>query len=81
MHGGKRAGAGRKRVIIDLEKLERLCHLRCGDEELAAMLDVDVRTIERRRRSDPTFAAAIARGSAAISAASRSAGSRASSAS
>jgi hypothetical protein len=49
-HGGKRSGAGRKTVQIDLEELEKLCRLQCTDEELAAHWGVSVRTIERRRK-------------------------------
>jgi hypothetical protein len=36
MPGGKRIGAGRKAVKIDLGELEKLCSLQCTDEELAA---------------------------------------------
>jgi hypothetical protein len=64
MHGGKRAGAGRKPVNIDLEQLEKLCGLQCTDEELAAFLGVNVRTIERRRRREASFAAVMVRGRA-----------------
>ena len=63
MHGGKRAGAGRKPAKIDLAELENLCGLECTDEELAARFSVKVRTIERRRK-EPAFAAAMNRGKA-----------------
>lgn len=61
MHGGKREGAGRKSVRIDLEELEKLCGLQCTDEEVAAYFSVTVRTIERRRKQ-LAFAAAMQRG-------------------
>jgi hypothetical protein len=63
-HGGKRAGAGRKPAKIDLGELEHLCVLQCTDEELAGFFNVTVWTIERRRQSDPAFAAAMERGRA-----------------
>ena len=63
-HGGRRAGAGRKTVRIDLVELEKLCSLQCTDEEVAAFLHVTVRTIERRRQQQPAFAAAMERGRA-----------------
>ncbi len=61
--GGKRSGAGRKPVEIDLVELERLGSLQCTDQELAAYFGVDVKTIERRKKQ-PAFAAAIERGRA-----------------
>ena len=63
-HGGKRAGAGRKAVRIDLVELEKLSAMQCTDEEVAAFLGVTVRTIERRRQQQPAFAAAMERGRA-----------------
>jgi hypothetical protein len=64
MHGGKRAGAGRKPVNIDVEQLEKLCGLQCTDEDLAGVFGVNVRTIERRRRREASFAAVMVRGRA-----------------
>src|ERR1019366_3440511 len=64
MHGGKRAGAGRKPVNIDVEQLEKLCGLQCTDEDLAGYFGVNVRTIERRRRRQASFAGAMERGRA-----------------
>jgi hypothetical protein len=61
--GGKRPGAGRKAVHIDLEQVERLCALQCTDEEVASFFGVNVRTIERRKEQ-PAFAEAVARGKA-----------------
>jgi hypothetical protein len=63
MRGGVRRGAGRKRIEIDLEQLERWCALQCTDEELAAAFGVSTRTIESRRK-DPAFAQAMERGKA-----------------
>jgi hypothetical protein len=63
MSGGKRAGAGRKPVEIDLTELEKLCSLQCTDEELAAWFGVTTRTIEKRRKQ-PAFAEVMARGRA-----------------
>ena len=61
--GGKRNGAGRKAVHIDLEQVEKLCGLQCTDEELASFFGVSPRTIERRK-NQPAFAEAVARGKA-----------------
>jgi hypothetical protein len=63
MPGGKRPGAGRKRVNIDLVELEKLCSLQCTDEEVAAWFGVSTRTIESRRKQ-PQFAAVMNRGRA-----------------
>ena len=63
MTGGKRPRSGRKPVKIDLEQLEKLCSLQCTDEELASVLGVSERTIERRK-NQPAFAEAMARGKA-----------------
>jgi hypothetical protein len=49
-HGGKRNGAGRKTIHIELDELEKLCRLQCTDEELAAHFGISARTIERRRK-------------------------------
>ena len=64
MHGGKRAGAGRKPSSIALGELEKLCGLQCTDEDVAGFFGVKVRTIERRRQREPAFAAAMERGRA-----------------
>src|SRR5437879_9757678 len=48
---------------IDLAELEKLCALQCTDEELAAWFNVDVRTIERRRKVR-SFREAMERGKA-----------------
>jgi hypothetical protein len=61
--GGKRPKAGRKPVRIDLKELEKLSSLHCTDEEIAGFFDVNVRTIERRKKK-PAFAEAMERGRA-----------------
>jgi hypothetical protein len=61
--GGKRPGAGRKPVEIDLATLEKLYSLLCTDEDIAGYLGVSVRTI-RKRLQRPEFAAARERGRA-----------------
>jgi hypothetical protein len=61
--GGKRPKAGRKPIKIDLVELEKLSSVQCTDDELAAILQVSVRTIERRKK-DPAFAETIDRGRA-----------------
>lgn len=63
MSGGKRAGAGRKKVTIRLEDVEKLAGLQCTEAEIASFLGVSVRTIERRK-SQPAFAEAMERGKA-----------------
>src|SRR4051812_19718399 len=63
MTGGKRSGAGRKVVDVDVVELEKLCSLQCTYEEIAAWFNVSVRTIESRRKQ-PKFAEAMDRGKA-----------------
>jgi hypothetical protein len=63
MRGGKRNGAGRKPVHIDLVELEKLCSIQCTDEDLAGFFKVTTRTIENKRKI-PQFAEAMARGRA-----------------
>lgn len=63
MSGGKRNGAGRKPIAIDLIELEKLCCLQCTNEELAAWFGCSVRTIETYAKK-PEFAQIIARGRA-----------------
>lgn len=58
MRGGKRKGAGRKPVQIDLFQLERLCAIQCTDEELAGIFGVTTRTIENKRKK-PEYAEAM----------------------
>lgn len=46
-----------------MTEVEKLCALQCTDEEVASFFSVSVRTIERRKRQ-PAFAEAMARGKA-----------------
>jgi len=61
MRGGKRNGAGRKPVPIDLIELEKLCFIGCTDKDIAAFFASSVRTIEKLRKK-PDFAEAMDRG-------------------
>src|SRR5882724_4442904 len=61
MSGGHRPGAGRKRIEIALDEVERLASLQCTEDELAAYFGVSPRTIQRRAQQ-PAFADAIVRG-------------------
>jgi uncharacterized protein (DUF2384 family) len=63
MPGGKRVGAGRKAVNIDLEQVEKLAAIQCTEAEIAAFIGVSERTLERRKRH-PDLAEAIDRGKA-----------------
>jgi hypothetical protein len=63
MKGGKRPMAGRKPVKIDLEQVEKLAAIQCTEAEIASVLGVSERTIERRKQH-PDFAEAMARGKA-----------------
>jgi hypothetical protein len=61
--GGKRTGAGRKAVHIDLGDVEKLAALQCTEAEIASFLGLSLRTIERRM-NQPAFAEAMERGKA-----------------
>ena len=50
-----------KPAEINLEELERLCAMQATDPEIASWFNVNVRTIERKRK-DPIFAEAMERG-------------------
>ncbi len=63
MKGGKRIRAGRKPVHIDLEQVEKLAAIQCTEAEIASVIGVSERTIERRKQQ-PDFAEAMARGKA-----------------
>ena len=63
MKGGKRPQAGRKPVNIDLEQVEKLAAIQCTEAEIASVLGVSIRTIERRKQQ-PDFAEAMERGKA-----------------
>lgn len=63
MQGGRRAGAGRKPVEIDLVELEKLCSLQCTHEEIAAWFNCSLRTIENYAKK-PEFSEVMTRGRA-----------------
>ena len=63
MKGGKRPKAGRKPVNIDLEQVEKLAAIQSTEAEIAFVLRVSERTIERRKQQ-PDFAEAMSRGKA-----------------
>ena len=51
-----------KEFIPDMEQVEKLCRLNCTDAELAAYFGFCRKTIERERKINPEFDAAIERG-------------------
>jgi len=53
----------RPKSEIDLDELEKLCAMQCTDQEIASILDVSTRTIERRRKVQ-SFREAMERGKA-----------------
>ena len=63
MQGGRRPGAGRKPVSIDLLELQKLCTLQCSNEEIGAWFNCSVRTIEKYSKK-AEFAEVMARGRA-----------------
>jgi hypothetical protein len=63
MAGGKRTGAGRKAVNIDMDQVEKLAAIQCTEAEIASFIGVSERTIDRRKQH-PDFAEAMARGKA-----------------
>jgi hypothetical protein len=63
MRGGKRSGAGRPPVSIDLVEVEKLCSLQCTNEDMAAWFHCSVRTIESYSKK-PEVAETMARGRA-----------------
>jgi len=50
-------------VIIDLEQVEKLAAIQCTEAEIASIIGVSERIIERRKQQ-PDFAEAMARGKA-----------------
>jgi len=50
--GGKREGAGRKPIQFDWESIDTLLMIACTGEEIASVLGVDYKTIERRCQSE-----------------------------
>ena len=57
-----RRGGSEKRFVPDMELVEKLCRLNCTDAEIAAFFGFCRKTIERERRDNPEFDAAIERG-------------------
>lgn len=57
----KGAGAPKK-LIYEIEDVEKLCRLNCTDAELAAYFGVCRRTIEREKSVSPEFKEAVQRG-------------------
>jgi hypothetical protein len=55
-------GGSEKKFIPDMEQVEKLCRLNCTDAELAAYFGFCRKTIERERKINPEFDAAIERG-------------------
>ena len=53
----------RPKSEIDLDELEKLCAMQCTDQEIASILGVSTRTIERRRQVQ-SFREAMERGKA-----------------
>lgn len=54
---------GRPKKIIDLKQVEALAMIQCTDEEIAAVLDVDIRTITRKKEQKrSSFVQAYKRG-------------------
>ncbi len=53
----------RPKSEIDLDELEKLCAMQCTDQEIASILGVSTRTIERRRKVQH-FREAMERGKA-----------------
>ena len=43
----KRQGAGRPRIIVDLEILKNLASIGCPDYEIASVLNISARTLQR----------------------------------
>ena len=63
--GGRRRGAGRKPVRLDLEVVERLSAMGSTNEEIAGLCKCSVRTLETYLKK-PEFAAAKTRGLATV---------------
>jgi hypothetical protein len=63
--GGRRRGAGRKRIQLNPEHVEKLYALGCTNAEVAAFFMCSVRTIEIRSKKPP-FAAVKVRGQASL---------------
>ena len=55
---------GPEAIEFDLEQLQQLASLHCTDEEIAAFFNVCSKTIQRRKKTNPEFLAAIEKGRA-----------------
>ncbi len=55
-------GKGRPMVQLDLEQVETLAGIQCTDYEIALVMGVSAKTIERRKASDPAFLSAYEKG-------------------
>ncbi len=54
----------RPRTEIDLVQVERLATIQCTDVEIAAVLGISSKTIQRRKEDDPAFLQALTDGRA-----------------
>lgn len=54
--------AGRPRVLIDLDQAKLAAKIQCTDAELAAVLDVSLKTVRRRLKDDDDFREMVERG-------------------
>ncbi len=53
---------GRPRVLIDLEKAKLFAKIQCTDAELAAVLDVSLKTVRRRLKDNDEFRELVEQG-------------------
>jgi len=54
--------AGRHKIEIDYELLERLCEIQCTDAEIASVLGISVDTITNRKKDDEQFSDILKKG-------------------
>src|SRR5690242_12967431 len=59
---GEKPKRGRPVIELDLDLVEDLAAIQCTDEEIAAVLNVSVDTITRRKQKAPEFAEKLAAG-------------------
>lgn len=55
---------GRPRKVLDLGMVEKLAAIQCSEGEMAAVLEIDISTVQRRKSVDPEFKSAFDRGRA-----------------
>ena len=55
---------GRPQKELDLGQIKQLAAIQCTEEEIAAVMEVGLNTIRRRKASDPAFAEAMEAGKA-----------------